>query len=104
MIQLAEASFHGRLAYNEEMKLKRQFSVGFLCGQVVLVCCGLRLLAAMVHAPLQTEGQLLLVPLIFTCWGAAAGGFWDNRLEGAKAGLLAGFGAFMLLMASLSSR
>ena len=57
MILPAEASFHDRLAYNEERKLKRQFSVGFLCGQVVLVCCGLGLLAAMVHAPLQTEAN-----------------------------------------------
>ncbi len=86
------------------MKVKRQFSVGYLCEQMLLVSCGLGFLAAIVHAPLQTEASFLLVPLIGTCWGAALGGIWDNRLEGAKAGLVVGFGMLMLLLASLSSR
>ena len=86
------------------MQVKRQYSVQYLCWEVVLFCCGLGFLTILLHAPMQFEGHLLVVPLTGACWGAAIGGIWNNMLEGAKGGLLAGFGFLMLILGALSSR
>jgi hypothetical protein len=86
------------------VKLKRQFSVGFLGTQVLLICVGLGLLTIPVHARINIEGQFLVLPLVGACWGAAIGSFWNSVADGAKAGLLVGYVLLMLCFASLTSR
>jgi hypothetical protein len=73
------------------MKLKRRFSIGYFSLEVIFISRGLGFLTVLIHAPVQMEYQFLVIPIIGACWGAALGGIWDNILEGAKAGLVAGF-------------
>jgi hypothetical protein len=78
-----------------------QFSLAYLCLETLWVAVGCGFLTVLIHAPLRLEAQLLALPLVGSCWGAAAGGLANNMLEGSKAGLLAGF-AFMLMFIALS--
>jgi hypothetical protein len=86
------------------MRLKQQYSIGYLCAEIAFVGLGLGFLTILLHAQLRTECQFLVIPLVGACWGAAIGGVWDNMLEGAKGGLLAGFALLLPVMASISSR
>jgi hypothetical protein len=84
------------------MKLKRRFSIGYFSLEVIFICLGLGFLTVLIHAPIRMEFQLLVIPIVGACWGAAAGGIFDNILEGAKAGLLAGFALLLLILAASS--
>jgi hypothetical protein len=79
----------------------RQFSLAYLCLETLWIASGFGFLTVLIHAPLRLEAQILALPLVGACWGAAAGGLANNMLEGAKAGLLAGF-ALMLMYIALS--
>jgi hypothetical protein len=83
----------------QSMKVKQQFSVRYFFVEVLFVCLGLGFLTVLLHAPMRMEFQLLVIPIVGACWGTAIGGVFDNWLEGAKAGLVAGFGMLLLCLA-----
>ena len=82
----------------------RQFSLAFLCLETLWVAAGFGFLTVLIHAPMPAEVQMLVIPLVGASWGAAVGGLFNRSLDGAKAGLLAGFGLLVLTLGLSSTR
>jgi len=76
----------------------RQFSLAFLLIESFWIACGLGFATALLHPAVPVEVDLLAIPLVGACWGAAIGGLFNNMVDGAKAGLVAGF---LILLAAL---
>jgi outer membrane lipoprotein SlyB len=76
--------------------MKWQFSLTYLCLEMLWIACGFGFLTVLIHAPVSLEVHTLTIPFVGACWGAAIGGLRGNMLGGAKAGLLVGFAAMLM--------